>query len=84
MSCGETPAGAFYLWPRVADDEAFTRALRGFESAFADDPPAVLLTWNETVQAVSHRFVVPEEANGRDAMHFLNRWSLRQPGGRER
>lgn len=62
------------------DDPEFVRALRRFESAFESDPPAVLLTWNETIQAVSHRFVVPREADGRDAMHFISRWSLRQPG----
>ena len=63
------------------DDAEFTSAMRRFESAFENDPPAVLLTWNETVQAVSRRFVIPAEADGRDAMHFLSRWSLRQPGG---
>jgi peptide/nickel transport system substrate-binding protein len=62
------------------DDAEFTRALRQFELAFENDPPAVLLTWNETVQAVSHRFIVPADADGRDAMHFISRWSLRQPG----
>ena len=62
------------------DDAEFVRALRRFESAFENDPPAVLLTWNQTIQAVSHRFVVPREADGRDAMHFIDRWTLRQPG----
>jgi peptide/nickel transport system substrate-binding protein len=62
------------------DDAEFVRALRRFEAAFENDPPAVLLTWNETIQAVSHRFVVPREADGRDAMHFISRWSLRPPG----
>jgi peptide/nickel transport system substrate-binding protein len=63
------------------DDAAFTGALRRFESAFEEDPPAILLTWNETIQAVSHRFVVPDAANGRDALHFISRFSPRQPGG---
>ena len=62
------------------DDAEFTRALRQFESAFEDDPPAVLLTWNETIQAVSHRFVVPHEADGRDAMHFISRWHAAAAG----
>jgi peptide/nickel transport system substrate-binding protein len=63
------------------DDTEFLRALRGFEAAFEQDPPAVLLTWNETIQAVSHRFVVPEAANGRDAVHLISRFMLRRPGG---
>ena len=62
------------------DDPEFVRALRRFELAFENDPPAVLLTWNQTIQAVSHRFVVPREADGRDAMHFIDRWTLRPPG----
>jgi peptide/nickel transport system substrate-binding protein len=62
------------------DDAAFTQALRQFESAFEEDPPAILLTWNQTIQAVSHRFIVPEAATGRDALHFISRFALRQPG----
>lgn len=64
----------------AADDAAFVRAVRQFEAAFLDDPPAVLLTWNEQVQAVSHRFATPPEAGGRDAMHLIDRWSVRPPG----
>ena len=63
------------------DDPEFVRALRRFESAFESDPPAILLTWNETIQAVSHRFLVPDAAGGRDALHFISRFTLRQPGG---
>jgi ABC-type transport system substrate-binding protein len=63
------------------DDTEFTRALRRFESAFEEDPPAIMLTWNETIQAVSHRFLVPDAAGGRDALHFISRFTLRQPGG---
>ena len=62
------------------DDTDFMRALRRFESAFEEDPPAILLTWNETTQAVSHRYVVPEAAKDRDALHFISRFTLRQPG----
>jgi hypothetical protein len=66
---------------RDARDEAgFTQALRRFESAFDDDPPAVLLTWNKTVQALSRRFVLPDEASGRDALHFISRLVPRAPG----
>ena len=62
------------------DDAEFAGALRRFEAAFANDPPAVLLTWNERIQAVSHRFVVPAAADGRDGMYFVGSWSLRRPG----
>jgi peptide/nickel transport system substrate-binding protein len=72
--------GALDAMRDARDDAEFTRALRRFESAFATDPPAVLLTWNETIQAVSHRLVVPPEVDGRDAMHFIGKWLLRQPG----
>ena len=63
------------------DDTEFTRALRRFESAFEEDPPAIMLTWNETIQAVSRRFLVPDAAGGRDALHFISRFTLRPPGG---
>jgi ABC-type transport system substrate-binding protein len=66
--------------PGARDDAEFTQALRRFEAAFNADPPAVLLTWNKTVQAVSRRFAVPAEANGRDALHFISRWTPRAPG----
>ncbi len=64
----------------AADDEQFRAAIRRFEAAVREDPPAVFLAWNETVQAVSRRFVVPADGAGRDAMYVLNRWQLRPPG----
>jgi hypothetical protein len=54
--------------------------MRRFEAAVRDDPPAVFLAWNQTVQAVSRRFVVPAEQAGRDAIYVLHRWQLRRPG----
>ena len=64
----------------AADDGQFAEAIRRFEAAVRDDPPAVFLAWNETVQAVSRRFLVPADSAGRDAMRALNRWRLRPPG----
>jgi len=64
----------------AASDGEFSEAIRQFEAAARDDPPAIFLAWNETVQAVSRRFVVPADGAGRDAIYALNRWSLRKPG----
>ena len=65
----------------AADDEQFSAAIGRFEAAVREDPPAVFLAWNETVQAVSRRFVVPPTARGATRIYVLNRWQLRPPGG---
>lgn len=62
------------------DDRQFSEAIRRFESAVRDDPPAIFLAWNRTVQAVSKRFSVPAENDDRDAIYALSRWLPRQPG----
>jgi peptide/nickel transport system substrate-binding protein len=64
----------------AASEEEFSGAIRRFEAAVRDDPPAVFLAWNQTVQAVSRRFAVPAEQAGRDAIYVLHRWQLRRPG----
>jgi len=63
------------------DDQRFGEAIRRFEAAVRDDPPAIFLAWNRTVQAVSRRFSIPAEPGGRDAIYALNRWLPRRPGG---
>jgi peptide/nickel transport system substrate-binding protein len=63
------------------DERQFREAIRRFEAAVHDDPPAIFLAWSQTVQAVSRRFSVPAGNDGRDAIHVLSRWLLRQPGG---
>jgi peptide/nickel transport system substrate-binding protein len=65
----------------AADDGQFADAIHRFEAAVHDDPPAIFLAWNETVQAVSRRFSVPAANEGRDAIWVLRGWLLRQPGG---
>jgi peptide/nickel transport system substrate-binding protein len=66
----------------AASDEAqFSDAIHRFEAAVHDDPPAIFLAWNQTVQAVSRRYLVPAGNDGRDAIYVLSRWLLRQPGG---
>jgi ABC-type transport system substrate-binding protein len=64
----------------AASDEEFAAAIRRFEAVLRDDPPAVFLAWNQTVQAVSRRFAVPVAHAGRDAIYVLDRWRLRPPG----
>jgi peptide/nickel transport system substrate-binding protein len=62
------------------DDRELGEAIRRFEAAVREDPPAIFLAWNRTVQALSRRFLVPGEYDGRDAITVLNRWLLRPPG----
>jgi ABC-type transport system substrate-binding protein len=64
----------------AGSEEEFARAIRRFETALREDPPAIFLAWNQTVQASSRRFVLPPENAGRDAIYTLNQWLLRQPG----
>jgi peptide/nickel transport system substrate-binding protein len=64
----------------AATDQEFAGAIQRFEAALREDPPAVFLAWNQTVQAVSRRFIVPADHAGRDAIYVLDRWQLRQPG----
>jgi peptide/nickel transport system substrate-binding protein len=68
----------------ASSEGEFSEAIRRFEAAVRDDPPAVFLAWNQTVQALSRRFVVPPDSAGRDAIYVINRWLLRQPGGAAR
>jgi peptide/nickel transport system substrate-binding protein len=68
----------------AAGDQEYSDAIRRFEAAVRDDPPAIFLAWNQTVQAVSRRFVVPPESAGRDAIYALNRWLPRRPGSAAR
>ena len=68
----------------AVSDREFSDAIRRFETAVRDDPPAVFLAWNRTVQAVSRRFVVPADDAERDAIYLLNRFQLRPPGGTAR
>jgi ABC-type transport system substrate-binding protein len=63
------------------DDRQFGEAIRRFEAAVRDNPPAVFLAWNETVQAISRRFRIPDGNEGRDAIYVLSRWLLRGPEG---
>jgi peptide/nickel transport system substrate-binding protein len=91
-SPGETPRWNFWGYRNTRVDEAldaaldatddgqFVEAIGRFEAAVREDPPAVFLAWNETVQAVSRRFEVPEDSAGRDAMYVLGRWRIRPPG----
>jgi peptide/nickel transport system substrate-binding protein len=61
-------------------DDRFRGAIARFEAAVRDDPPGVFLAWNQTVQAVSRRFTLPRDSDGRDAIYVVNQWLLRPPG----
>ncbi len=45
-------------------DREFSDAIARFQAAVRDDPPAIFLAWNETVQAVSRRFSLPPGNEG--------------------
>ena len=67
---------------RDAPDDSGTRAaIKALRLALRDSPPAIVLAWSKTIQAVSSRFELPDSAAGRDALHGLSRWALRKPGG---
>ncbi len=92
-SSGDTPRWNFWGYRNALVDASldaaleateegqFADAIHRFEAAVHDDPPAIFLAWSQTVQAVSRRFSVPAENDGRDAIHVLSRWLLRKPGG---
>ncbi|HEY3044007.1 MAG TPA: ABC transporter substrate-binding protein [Vicinamibacterales bacterium] len=56
----------------TSDDE-YQAAVRGFQEAVVQDPPAVFLAWSERARAVSRRFNVPAEP-GRDILTTLRLW----------
>ena len=64
----------------AAGEAEFSAAIARFEAAVREDPPAVFLAWNQTVQAVSRRFTLPRDSEGRDAIYVVNQWLLRRPG----
>ena len=65
----------------ASDDNGTRAAMRALSLALRESPPAVVLAWSNTVQAVSRRFEMPDSAPGRDALHGLSRWKVRIPGG---
>ena len=65
----------------ASDDHDTHAAMRAFGLALRQNPPAIVLAWSETVQAISRRFDMPGASAGRDALHSLNRWRIRPPGG---
>ena len=65
----------------ASDDNGTRAAMRALSLALRESPPAVVLAWSNTVQAVSRRCEMPDSAPGRDALHGLSRWKVRIPGG---
>jgi len=56
----------------TSDDE-YQAAVRGFQEAVVQDPPAVFIAWSERARAVSRRFDVRVE-RGRDILTTLRLW----------
>lgn len=63
------------------DDNGTRTAMRALSLALRENPPAIVLAWSDTVQAISRRFEMTDGAAGRDALHSLSRWRIRNPGG---
>jgi len=64
----------------AASESEFKAAMARFITAIRDDPPALFMVWPHTLQAVSRRFALPDTASGRDALHVLAQWRLRETG----
>jgi ABC-type transport system substrate-binding protein len=57
----------------ATNDDEYRTAIRLFQEAFIQDPPAVPLAWSQRARAVSRRFDVPVEP-GRDILTTLRLW----------
>jgi hypothetical protein len=57
----------------ATSDDEYQVAVRDFQGAVRQDPPAVFLAWSERARAVSRRFDVPVEP-GRDILTTLRLW----------
>ncbi|MDO8834250.1 MAG: ABC transporter substrate-binding protein, partial [Vicinamibacterales bacterium] len=60
----------------VSEDE-FRLAMGQFIAAVRVDPPAIFLVWPARAQAISRRFILPDDAAGTDAVRSVARWRLR-------
>jgi len=60
---------------RSSMTDSDTRAAVGdLQRVFYEDPPAIFLAWPNVARAVDSRFVVPDEAKGRDVLSSLWQW----------
>jgi ABC-type transport system substrate-binding protein len=57
----------------AASDDEYRAAVRSFQRAMLDDPPAIFLAWSERARAVNRRFDVAAEP-GRDILTTLRLW----------
>lgn len=60
---------------RAHDRAALETAIREFQQAMTDDPPAVFLAWTQTSRAVRRRFEIPDEPD-RDVFASLPQWQV--------
>ena len=58
----------------AVDDDQYRAAIHSFQQASYDDPPAILLAWDQTTRAVSTRFTVASPEPGRDILSTLRLW----------
>jgi hypothetical protein len=58
----------------AASEDEYRAGVAGFQQAIVDDPPALFLAWGERARAVSRRFVVPAQQDGRDVLATLRLW----------
>jgi peptide/nickel transport system substrate-binding protein len=58
----------------AASEDEYRAGVTGFQQAIVDDPPALFLAWGERARAVSRRFVVPVQQDGRDVLATLRLW----------
>jgi ABC-type transport system substrate-binding protein len=57
----------------AVDDPTYKAGVEAFQSAAAEDPPAIFLAWGDRSRAVSKRFDVQPE-KGRDVLATLRLW----------
>jgi len=66
--------GALDRIRHAASEDEYRAGVAGFQQAIVDDPPALFLAWGERARAVSRRFVVPAQQDGRDVLATLRLW----------
>jgi peptide/nickel transport system substrate-binding protein len=66
--------GALDRIRHAPSEDEYRAGVAAFQQAVVDDPPALFLAWGERARAVSRRFVVPAQQDGRDALTTLRLW----------
>jgi peptide/nickel transport system substrate-binding protein len=69
--------GALDRVRHAASDDEYRSGVTAFQQAVVDAPPAIFLAWSERARAVSRRFDVPVQEDGRDILATLYQWRPR-------